>query len=79
MAGPSGLLVALAVFAGAGGFLFGCDMGVQVATLPLVTRERNLTDSQTEAVVGHTKIGAAVGAFTGAVLFRRGHSSRGTL
>ena len=72
-------LVAISLFAGAGGLLFGYDIGVVVATLPLLRSEESLSDLQAEAVVGHTKIGAAVGAFVAALLFRYGHGPRRVL
>ena len=71
-------LVMMALFACSGGMLFGYDTGTMVATLPMLVEEQSLTDEQTEAVVGHTKAGAALGALLGSWLFRHGHGPRWT-
>ena len=55
------LLRGLTVFAGAGGFLFGYNLGVIAGVLPLLRNDTNLAldDTMTELIVGQAQIGAA--------------------
>ena len=64
------------MFAGAGGFLFGYNLGVIAGVLPLLRNDTNLAldDTMTELIVGQAKIGAALSALIGTwVLQTRGH------
>ena len=70
------LLRGLTVFAGAGGFLFGYNLGVIAGVLPLLRNDTNLAldDTMTELIVGQAKVGAALSALIGTwVLQTRGH------
>ncbi|KAL1499887.1 hypothetical protein AB1Y20_012570 [Prymnesium parvum] len=66
------MLVRLALLGSSVGFLYGYDLGVVAATLPLLAAQAGLTASQLEAVAAHTRLGAAIGACLGARLVRRG-------
>ena len=70
------LLRGLTVFTGAGGFLFGYNLGVIAGVLPLLRNDTNLAldDTMTELIVGQAKVGAALSALIGTwVLQTRGH------